>query len=120
MIFALASDDHGLMIFATEADAVAYCEGIDVVEGGWEFFAADGAPLEAHFSQPASRGAVFVVPGKYTLRAAGGTRPSLSERLDTVTYVEGMPGVASVADVERLLKALQLERARNAQPSRGR
>ena len=117
MIFALATDDHGLMIFATEADAVAYCEGIDVAEGGWEFFAADGAPLEAHFSQPASRGAVFVTSGEYTLRAAGDTRPSLSERLNAVTYVEGMPGVVSVADVERLLTSRSTRsRARTRAP----
>jgi hypothetical protein len=103
MIFALATDDHGLMIFATEADAVAYCEGIDVAEGGWEFFAADGAPLEPVFSQPASRGSVSVASGQYTLRRAENTRPSLSERINVVTYVEGIPGVGSVADVERLL-----------------
>ena len=104
MIFALATDDHGLMIFASEADAVANCEGIDVAEGGWEFFAADGVPLEPFFSKPASRGHLVVTSGKYMLRPAeNATRPHLRERIKVVAYVEGIPGVASVADVERLL-----------------
>jgi hypothetical protein len=103
MIFALATDDHGLKIFATEADAVAYCEGIDVAEGAYEFFAQDGTPLEAHFSEQ-PRGTFFISSGKYLLRPAENTtRPSLSERLDAVSYVEGMPGVSSTADVQRLL-----------------
>lgn len=29
MIFALATDDRSLMAFATEAEATAYCEGVD-------------------------------------------------------------------------------------------
>src|SRR5689334_3018110 len=56
MIFAFATDDRGLMTYADEAEAVAYAEGIDVEEGGWRFFAADGAELEAVFSTPNSRG----------------------------------------------------------------
>ena len=103
MIFALATDDHGLMIFATEADAMAYCEGIDVADGGWEFFAEDGTPLEPVFEQAASRGSVLTTSGKYMLRTAGKTLPSLIDRIGIVTSVEGMPGVVSVADVERLL-----------------
>jgi hypothetical protein len=105
MIFALATDDNGLMIFATEVDAVAYCEGIDVAEGGWEFFAADGTPLEPVFEQPASRSAVLITSGKYTLRTSGKTLPSLIDRIGIVTSVEGMPGLVSVADVKRALTA---------------
>ena len=106
MVFALAKDDHGLMVFATEAEAIAYCEGIDVEEGGWLFFANDGSPLEPHFSRPSHRGTFAVRSSEYSLRLAqSGTHLSLRDRLNEIASVEGMLGVSSVADVERLLTA---------------
>lgn len=93
MIFALATDDWGLMAFSGISDAVAYCERIDVEEGGWLFFAEDGTPLEPHFSKPST--------GPYFLRPAslGG---SLREHLASVKSVEGL-GLSTVADVTRVL-----------------
>ncbi|MFN9707660.1 MAG: hypothetical protein ACK53K_04400 [Burkholderiales bacterium] len=38
MIFALSTDDKTLMVFASETEATAYAEGIDVEDGGWLFF----------------------------------------------------------------------------------
>jgi hypothetical protein len=37
MIFALATDENTLFVFASAVEAVAYCEAIDVEEGGWIF-----------------------------------------------------------------------------------
>ncbi len=37
MIFAFDTDDKGLMVFSSEEEAISYCKGIDVGEGGWEF-----------------------------------------------------------------------------------
>lgn len=104
MVFALATDDHGLLVFATEAAAIAYCEGIDVEDGGWLFFANDGSPLEPNFSKPSQRGTFVVISGEYTLRPAKPSAyPPLRDRLHEVTSVQGIPGVSSVRDVERLL-----------------
>jgi hypothetical protein len=106
MVFALATDDRSLMVFATETEAIAYCEGIDVEEGVWLFFANDGSPLEPYFSRPSQRGRLVVVSGTYTLRPAKlGSLPALRDRLHEVTSVEGVPGISSIADVERLLTA---------------
>jgi hypothetical protein len=43
------------MVFPEESAAIGYCEGWDVSEGGWLFFAADGCPMEPIFSEPASK-----------------------------------------------------------------
>lgn len=48
MIFAFATDEKTLMVFPNERDAISYCEGWDVLEGIWLFFAADGSPMEAN------------------------------------------------------------------------
>src|SRR5205814_10458846 len=47
MVFALATDDGGLMAFPSAVDASSYCEGIDVKDAVWLFFPDDGSPLEA-------------------------------------------------------------------------
>lgn len=57
MIFAYATDGRALMVFPDETQAIAYCEGIDVEEGNWQFFNDNGKPLEA----------VFITPNKYAL-----------------------------------------------------
>jgi hypothetical protein len=46
MLFALSTDDRTLMVFGDAADAVAYCEGRDVAEGGWRFWDAAGSPTQ--------------------------------------------------------------------------
>ena len=52
MVFALDTDDGGLLVFPTTAEAAAHCKGIDVKDGFWRFFAEDGSPLEARFEGP--------------------------------------------------------------------
>ena len=93
MVFAIATDDWGLMAFPSFSEAVAYCERIDVEAGGWLFFAGDGTPLEARFSKPTS--------GPYFLRPTS-VGKSLKEHLASVRSVEGQ-GLSSVADVTRVL-----------------
>jgi hypothetical protein len=106
MVFALAKDDRTLKVFATEADAISYCEGIDVEEGGWLFFANDGLPLEPHFSHPSRRGTWTVTSGIYSLRPSSiRVNPTLRDRLHEVVSVDGIPGISTIADVERLLTA---------------
>lgn len=67
MIFALSTDDLGLTAFPSEKEAVAHCEGIDVKQGGWQFYASDGRRLTARFTNPNVRGRFSVVSGSYVL-----------------------------------------------------
>lgn len=110
MVFALATDDGGLMVFPSAQDAEAYCEGLDVGDGLWLFFADDGSPLEARFSRPNRRG-IFTVSGIYTLQRALSGR-WLQERLAEVKTVEG-GGLTSIEDVAELLKINRGKRIAN-------
>ena len=101
MLFAFATDDLSLTVFASEAEAVASCEGADVAAGGYMFFATDGSPLEPVFSEPAIIRSLVVTHGRYSLRP--GTGLNLREVLPRVSAVEGPPGLQSVAEVERVL-----------------
>lgn len=102
MVFALATDDHTLMVFPNESEAVAYCEGIDVEEGVWAFFDNEGQPLEAVFTQSNFRAGFVAGSGTYAFRAAPSAL-SLSQRLHEVRAVEGVEKLNTVADIERFL-----------------
>lgn len=109
MIFALATDDGGLTAFPTTLDAESHCEGSDVKDRTWLFFADDGSPLEARFDRPNQRGAMTVVSGAYTLhRAMSGLW--LQERLAQVKSVEGC-GLGTLPEVVELLKINRGSRA---------
>ncbi len=102
MIFALAMDDGGLLVFPTETDAVSHCEGIDVEDRKWLFYSEDGSPLEARFERPNRRGRFFVVSGTYALQRAVSGR-WLQERLAQVKTVDGC-GISTIAGLVELLK----------------
>ena len=72
MIFALATDERTLLVFASAREAVAHCEGIDVEDGMWRFWDRRGDPLQARFSQPNRRGSVSVANGAYSLESRPG------------------------------------------------
>jgi hypothetical protein len=97
MLYALSTDDRTLHVFATEAEALSYCEGYDVSSGNWHFFAEDGSPLSAAFSEPAQEGRISISHGRYSL--GPGTGPSLQESLTEIAAVEGPPGLQSVGEV---------------------
>jgi hypothetical protein len=101
MVFALAADDGGLMAFPSAREAEAYCEGLDVGDGVWLFFADDGSPLEARFERPNRRGP-FTVSGTYRLQRALSGR-WLQEQLDQVKTVEG-GGLTTMAELVETLK----------------
>jgi hypothetical protein len=73
---------------------------VDVLDGFWRFFAEDGSPLEARWSEPVGPGGT---PGSaYTLeRAMSGLW--LQERLEKVVAVTGC-GLTTVAELVELLK----------------
>jgi len=98
------------MAFASAREAEAHCEGIDVGDGVWLFFADDGSPLEARFERPNRRG-LFTVSGTYKLaRALSGLW--LQERLAQVKAVEG-GGLTSIAE---LVETLKVNRSKRVEP----
>ena len=110
MVFALATHDGGLIAFPSAQEAEANCEGIDVGDGLWLFFADDGSPLEARFDRPNRRGP-FTVSGTYKLaRALSGLW--LQERLAEVKAVEG-GGLTRIAELVEMLK---LNRSKRVEP----
>ena len=109
MVFALATDDGGLIAFPSAADAIAHCEGIDVRDGVWRFFSEDGSPLDAKFEHPTPTGQPLAGSGAYTLqRAMSGLW--LQERVDQLKSVEGC-GLTSLPQVVALLKVNRAKRA---------
>ena len=44
MIFVIATDDFGLMVFQTKKKVTALCEGVDVEEGNYLFWDNEGSP----------------------------------------------------------------------------
>lgn len=92
------------MVFPNEIDAVSYCEGWDVSAGGWLFFAADGSPMEATFSEPASKNGWVISHGIYSLRInAESEKTQLLALLPQVPAVEGDATLNTVAAIEGLL-----------------
>jgi len=114
MVFALDTDNGGLLAFPATAEAAAHCKGIDVKDGFWLFFSEDGSPLEARFERlNQSEGSALSV-GDYTLQ-----RPMsglwLQERLSQVMKVEG----CGLGTVTELVETLKVNRAKRADRDRG-
>jgi len=49
MVFALATDDGGLLAVPSATGAIVHCKGIAVKDGIWLFFSDDGSPLDPKF-----------------------------------------------------------------------
>lgn len=100
MIFAFATDDKTITVFSDESEAISYCEGYDVAQGGWLFFANDGSPLEHYFEIPASTPGTLIAHGRYSLRASTADNAGhLLHLLPRVTSVEGYQPLTTVADI---------------------
>jgi len=110
MVFALATDDGRLMTFPSAREAEAYCDGIEIEDGLWLFFADDGSPLEARFERPNRRGP-FTVSGIYKLQRALSGR-WLQERLDKVKTVQG----GSITTIAELVETLKVNRGKRVPP----
>ncbi|MDP5239425.1 hypothetical protein Q9Q94_07775 [Uliginosibacterium sp. 31-16] len=105
MIFALSTDDKSLMVFASEVEATAYSEGIDVEDGVWLFFDDYDFPLAATFTTPNKCGSFSVTSGTYHLQPGQGQ--NLSEYLPQIASVEGLAPLNTVAGgMERLASNL--------------
>ena len=102
MIFALATDDRSLQIFADAGLAISYCEGIDVEDGLWRFWGPTGEALEAVFSEPNERSGSWVLSGVYSLLPSSG-RPNLWASLADAGSLEANPYFPSLAAIRDYL-----------------
>lgn len=98
MIFAAASDENTLFVFASTTEAIAYCEGVDVEDGGWLFWDEDGNALRAEFLTPTHRGRLTVGGGTYHLVRAPDL-PVLAASLPLIRHIDGNPRFATLAEV---------------------
>lgn len=102
MIFAVATDEMSLLVFATAEEAIAYCEGIDVEAGDWMFWDERGVALSPEFLAPNYRARFVVGSGKYRL-AATPTLPALKQVLAGLRSIEANPSFATLAAVQAYL-----------------
>lgn len=108
MIFAAATDEGTLLVFQSPADAIAYCEGIDVEDGGWLFWNESGNALAADFITPNHRGNHVIGSGMYRLVPADGL-PPLEEALACIHRMDRNPHFADISDIRvHLASAKQL------------
>lgn len=108
MVFASATDTGSLMVFGTETDAVAYCEGIDVENGEWRFWDSNGQGLAADFLTPNYRNGIVVGSGTYRLVAAPDL-PALAHALTAVSALETNPHFATLQEVRIHLQAMSCQ-----------
>lgn len=104
MIFAVATDERTLVVFDSEAAAVAACEGLDVEAADWLFWDDRGNPLEPLFSVPNKRGLFVVQSGVYSLvPAKQNHHANLDEALDEVLNFESPPPFNNAESVREYL-----------------
>jgi hypothetical protein len=121
MIFAASTDDSTLMVFASEVEAVAYCEGLDVEAGGWLFWDNAGSPLQAEFLVPNTRGRFIVGNGKYRLVAtATPHHAALAETLSEIKLFEGPQPLNSADGVRKYLVQQSTPASEGQSPGRRR
>jgi hypothetical protein len=114
MVFALDTENGGLLVFPAAAEAAAHCKGIDVKDGFWLFFSDDGSPLEARFERLNHPGDSAPSVGSYTLQRPMSGR-WLQERLSQVVKVDG----CGLGTVTELVETLRVNRAKRADRDRG-
>lgn len=108
MIFALETDTNTLKVFPSAKEAIDYCEGIDVEDGGWRFWDETGMALMPEFLVPNERGKSTVCSGTYRLVPAPRGLP-LSASIPAIDHLQSNPYFASVPS---LLAYLQLRLTR--------
>ncbi len=100
LMFAAETEECRLFVFASEADAIAQCEGLDVEAALWLFWTTDGTPLEPDFLIPNRRGLFRVANGSYRLvEASPDHHADLAEALDMLLSMEPNPFFSSLEQV---------------------
>jgi FkbM family methyltransferase len=109
LIFAAEREELSLHVFPAEAEAVAYCRGLDVESAVWSFWDDSGMPLVPEFIVPNRHGLFSVRNGTYRLvKADPASHGSLLEVLEHIRTVRGLPPLDSVSAIERHLTGSSL------------
>ena len=104
MIFVVETEEQTLHVFPDEANAISYCEGLDVEAAIWLFWDEAGMPLEPEFIIPNKRGLFTVQNGTYRLVKAGPDHHAdLVEALEHIKSVEGSSSLRTTEDIRRHL-----------------
>jgi hypothetical protein len=107
IIFAAETEELSLHTFASEAEAAAHCEGLDVEAAVWLFWDSLGKPLTPIFSTPNKRGLFVVRNGIYRLLPAEPDHHAhLAEMLEEFLAFEGNPPFNTFAGVQAHLNGL--------------
>jgi hypothetical protein len=90
IVFAAETEERSLYTFASEVEAIAYCEGLDVEAAIWLFWDWAGKPLAPVFSTANKRGLLVAQSGTYRLTAAEPNHHTLlSDVMHEFTAFEG-------------------------------
>ena len=105
MIFAVETEERTLIAFPSEAEAVAYCEGLDVEAAVWLFWNDCGEPLERQFPVPNKQGLIGVRNGTYSLVPASENHHAvLMEALEEILNFESTAPFNSADGVRNYLE----------------
>ena len=89
MIFTVETEERTLIALPSEAEAISYCEGLDVEAAVWLFWNDCGEPLVPQFSIPNTRGLFSVKSGTYSLVAVSPNHHAeLMEALEEIMTFE--------------------------------
>jgi hypothetical protein len=115
MIFAASTDERSLTAFATEEEAIAYCEGLDVEAGEWLFWDDTGHPLLPEFYEPNKRGLLLCASGRYRLVPSHSPGQAvLREALVQLVHFEGpAPYTSAEAVLAHMLRHAFLQNGRS-------
>lgn len=105
MIFALATDENTLFVFASFTDVMAYCEGIDVEDGVWNFWDHTGCALGAEFHAPNHRVGFTAGNGSYRLVPMR-DKATLGESLPSIRQIGDNPHFSSLAALQAHLASI--------------
>lgn len=110
VIFGYDLLSRSLIVFASEAEAIAAVEGLTIAEGHYKFFSADGSPLEAVFSTPAQihHGHNTYTNGVYTLKQCNKGAPLQAFLLIAECKDEAKSGLSTLRDIEQFLLDKQI------------
>ena len=89
-------------VFDTSEEAIKRCSGIEIAEGDWLFFAGDGAPLAAVFSQEPYVDSKRNVYGNGTYALAAGSGVNLLDWLFDFCKRTGDFRFGTLLEFERL------------------
>jgi len=106
--YALSIRQRALRVVPLATDLQKAFNAVDVEDGLWAFYAANGSPLRAHMVEPNRRGVFWSDPGTFELVPAGDSHGALplDRILNEIREVKGPAPLNSVVGVRESLERL--------------